>query len=109
MKFELGKCYKHPSGDAISIIGKVDTYIYGECFVAECTNMANLKAVGMDETSAENWVAINYTKFLDIMVGNTKAPQTIEPTTYDDRVQRKKGFRVVGNKKLDCLITEPKR
>ena len=68
MKFELGKCYKHPTGDAMSIVGKVDTYMYGECLVAECTDMAYLKPVGMDATHADNWVEISYAEFLDIMI-----------------------------------------
>lgn len=35
MKFEVGKCYVHTTGEKIRIIARVNTYFYGEGLLAE--------------------------------------------------------------------------
>ena len=39
----------------LSILGEVETTLYGKCLVAEESGSANLYPVGMDETNAVNW------------------------------------------------------
>ena len=55
MKFEVGKVYKHTSGQIMHIIGGLQTTLYGGSLVAECSGSANLKPVGQDENAAVNW------------------------------------------------------
>lgn len=59
MRFEIGKYYGHPTGEQISIVGEVNTTLYGTCLIAESNKTADLKPVGKDESNAENWVEIN--------------------------------------------------
>jgi hypothetical protein len=59
MQFEIGKYYTHPSGEQMSIVGEVETTLYGKCLIAESSGYADLKPVGKDESSAENWAEIS--------------------------------------------------
>ena len=95
MRFEIGKSYRHPCGNAMHMLCETDTYIYGTCLVAEDTDSPYLKPVGMDETSAENWECISYQEFLDILTGVKKQPQCIELTTYNNSIQC---FNCIANK-----------
>ena len=61
MKFEIGKVYKHSSGQIMAIVGKVNTTGYGECLVGECFDMVNLKPIGMDEDATQGWEEIEMT------------------------------------------------
>jgi hypothetical protein len=58
MKFEIGKFYKHTTGQQIAIVGEVETTMYGRCLVAECSDKADLLPVGADESHAENYSEI---------------------------------------------------
>jgi hypothetical protein len=59
MVFEQGKYYSHPSGEQMSIVGEVETTLYGKCLMAESNKYANIKPVGKDESNAENWSEIS--------------------------------------------------
>lgn len=54
MKFEIGKCYVHTTGEKIRIIARVNTYFYGEALLAE-TNEGNYYPVGENEDNTINW------------------------------------------------------
>lgn len=54
MKFEIGKCYVHTTGEKIRIIARVNTYFYGECLLAE-SETAKYDVVGENEDNAVNW------------------------------------------------------
>ena len=54
MKFELGKTYKHNSGEKMKIVGYALTHIYGECYVGE-NEYGELIPVGKEEDNAVNW------------------------------------------------------
>lgn len=56
MRFEIGKYYKHASGNMMRILGRVEgSTRYRNCLVGETLDSANFMPVGEDETSAENW------------------------------------------------------
>lgn len=55
MKFEVGKVYRHASGDLIHIIGGLRTTLHGGCLVAECSDSENLKPISQDEESLVGW------------------------------------------------------
>ena len=55
LRFELGKTYKHTSGNTMTIIGSLKTHIYDWTFVAELPD-GTLKPVGYtDDGYAQNW------------------------------------------------------
>lgn len=64
MVFELGKYYQHAGGQMISIVGIVNTTLYGRGFVAESTSTANLLPIGMDRDASANWHEITKGKWL---------------------------------------------
>ena len=55
--FEVGKYYKHSGGDGfLRIICKAKTTMWNDTLIAEeGGGSSGLRAVGKDETSAENW------------------------------------------------------
>jgi len=57
--FEIGKFYRHTTGEEISIIGKVDSTLYGTTLVAESNTYERFKAVGSDASSIDNWIEIS--------------------------------------------------
>lgn len=54
MKFEIGKCYVHTTGEKIRIIARVNTYFYGEGLLAE-SHSAYYYVVGENEDNTVNW------------------------------------------------------
>ena len=59
MKFELGKYYKHNTGEELHIVGIVETTLYGLGYAAETTTTPHeLKVVGMREDHATNYFEI---------------------------------------------------
>jgi hypothetical protein len=68
MVFEVGKFYRHTTGLEYSIIGKLETTMWGKTLIAE-TNSSDLEAVGEDmyatvnfeEISREEWMK-NFSK-----------------------------------------------
>lgn len=60
IKFEIGKYYKHNTGECLSILGEVKTTLYGECLVAESSECAYLKPVGKEKCHAVNYVEISH-------------------------------------------------
>jgi hypothetical protein len=62
--FELGKYYKHNTGEKSYMCGVVDTYTYGKCLVAE-DNLGNLNPVGNHKGATDNWYEITKEEFLD--------------------------------------------
>lgn len=66
MLFEVGKFYKHTSGEAIHIIAKIDTLTYGNCLVAEPAYQNGLLAIGTDEESTVNYTEITESEFKKI-------------------------------------------
>ena len=57
MTFEVGKTYQHSTGKKMTIIGKLETHIWGECFIGE-TSDGELVPVGESEENAINWVEV---------------------------------------------------
>lgn len=52
MVFEKGKYYRHSAGAEMSIVGEVETTLYGNCLVAENAGKScktDLSPVGRDE------------------------------------------------------------
>lgn len=64
MVFEIGKCYRHNGGEEISIIGELETTLYGKCLISESNRGWNLKPVGRDEDAAENWKEITVEEWM---------------------------------------------
>lgn len=65
MRFELGKYYRHTDGETIHIIGAVNTWAYGWCFIAENPWTSELKPVGYtDDTYAQNWEEVTVHDYL---------------------------------------------
>lgn len=65
-KFELGKCYKHSTGEEMYICGIAETMLYGTTFIAETNNGWNLKPITMnDKDACANWVEINKEEFFN--------------------------------------------
>ena len=64
MVFEVGKCYRHTTGEELQIVGQVDTTLYGNCLVAESSNSEDLKPVGKDESATDNWVEITQEEWM---------------------------------------------
>jgi len=58
MIFEIGKFYRHHGGREISIIGELNTTMYGLALIAEEAGSCDFYAVGRDETSTANWKEI---------------------------------------------------
>lgn len=59
MIFEVGKFYRHPTGEEMAVIGEAETTLYGKCLVAESNRSADLKPVGRHESHADNWSEIS--------------------------------------------------
>lgn len=57
MIFEVGKTYQHSTGKKMTIIGKLETHIWGECLIGE-TSDGELVPVGESEENAVNWVEV---------------------------------------------------
>ena len=74
MKFELGKCYQHTSGEMMSIIGKANTCLYGDVLVAETSDSSSLMPVGTDDDAAVNWSEITKGKWLSIFSREENLP-----------------------------------
>jgi hypothetical protein len=55
--FEIGKSYQHNTGKRMTIIGRLKTYLWGECLIGE-TDHAELVPVGEKEDNCVNWVEI---------------------------------------------------
>lgn len=51
MKFELGKKYRHASGEEISIVGTAYTAVYGLILIAEESTSWALKPVSIENTN----------------------------------------------------------
>lgn len=64
MKFEIGKFYRHTTGEELAILGEVETTLYGKCLVAESSDHVDLKPVGKDESNAENYVEITKNEWM---------------------------------------------
>ena len=54
MIFEVGKTYQHTTGVRMTIIGRLKTYIHGECLIGERDN-GELVPIGESEAHAFNW------------------------------------------------------
>ena len=63
MKFEIGKYYRHTTGFSLAIIGELETTLYGKALIAEGTD-GQLRAVGREEASAENYKEITKEEWL---------------------------------------------
>jgi len=64
MTFEIGKCYRHSTGIYMSIVGEVETTMWGTTLVAEATHdnyglvpvgKDPARAVGWEEVTEEEW------------------------------------------------------
>jgi hypothetical protein len=55
MIFEIGKTYRHSTGKKMTIIGKLETHIWGECLIGE-TSDGELVPVGELEEHTVNWI-----------------------------------------------------
>lgn len=64
MVFQIGKHYQHACGTMMSIIGEVNSTMYGKSLVAEEAMAPNFKPVGSDEDSAHGWYEITKGKWL---------------------------------------------
>lgn len=79
--FEIGKYYKHSSGQKMAIRGRLDTYFHGGCLVGEDGD-SSLLPVGSDTASTVNWYEISEKEWdaprdyvADVI------PAILEPTT----------------------------
>lgn len=59
MKFEVGKYYKHSTGELLHILDEVTSTLYGHCLVGESTRNYNLLPIGMDESNTMNYEEID--------------------------------------------------
>ena len=69
MIFEIGKYYRHSGGGVMHIVSSAKTTMYGWCLIAEEHGISNLKPVGSDEVSSQNWTE---TTEIDWMSGFSK-------------------------------------
>jgi hypothetical protein len=53
--FQIGKYYKHTSGQQMHIISAGKTTLYGWCLIAEKHGQGDLHPVGSDKGAAQNW------------------------------------------------------
>lgn len=58
MVFEIGKCYKHKTGEEIKVIGELETTLYGKALIAESGDSSLFSAVGRTEDCSVNWTEI---------------------------------------------------
>lgn len=58
MIFEVGKYYRHTTGEELSVVAEVDTTMYGRTLLAETNNSCGFLAVGSTEDHATNYVEI---------------------------------------------------
>lgn len=56
MIFEIGKCYQHSSGHKLRIIGRLNTYFWGDSVLIAETDEAKLIAVGETEDHSVNYI-----------------------------------------------------
>lgn len=62
MKFEIGKYYRHTTGHLLSILGEIETDMWGKTLVAESNRpraMTELTPVGSDAGAAVNYSEID--------------------------------------------------
>jgi hypothetical protein len=59
MIFEIGKFYKHRTGMMLSIVGRLNTTMFGDTLIAETDDNVNFQAVGSTEAYAENYREIS--------------------------------------------------
>lgn len=65
MRFEIGKYYKHTSGQIISIIGCVESTMYGKTLVAEHSDRPDFSPIGYNSDEyAQNWVEVDKEEWL---------------------------------------------
>ena len=55
--FEVGKRYKHNTGQEMSVLCKISTKIHGICLLGELDN-GSLVPIGMTEDNFVNWKEI---------------------------------------------------
>lgn len=65
MTFEVGKCYKHPSGEQIKIVADANTTLYGDCFIAESNKNHDLLPMGKEESFTVNWSEITEEQWME--------------------------------------------
>lgn len=63
-EFELGKFYKHTTGEKLYICDVVDTYAYGKALVGE-DEYGNLSPIGNHKYATENYHEITKEEFLN--------------------------------------------
>lgn len=91
MAFEIGKCYEHTCGEMISVVGKVETTLYGECLVAESNYGSDLKPIGTDDYATANWTEITKGRWLTSFSREDNLPPHFKETvlciqqTYPDK------------------------
>jgi hypothetical protein len=56
MVFEIGKYYRHTTGEMMAIRGELETTMWGKALIAESNQRSDLVPVGRDESSAVNWM-----------------------------------------------------
>lgn len=64
MKFKIGKCYKHATGDMLHIITEGNTCMYGSCLIGE-NELGDLVPVGKEEDNAINYIEISKDEFIN--------------------------------------------
>lgn len=66
MVFEIGKKYRHTTGTEISVVGRLQTTMYGNTLIAECVKtFEDLITVGSDESATANWSEITDKEWMD--------------------------------------------
>lgn len=66
MIFEIGKFYKHTSGKKISIVGCVETTMYGKTLIAEQCDHYDFTPVAYNSDDAtEGWIEINKDEWME--------------------------------------------
>ena len=68
-RFEVGKYYKHTTGDMLHILQYVDTTLYGRCLLAE-NEFGKLEAVGDQKDNAVNYKEIDSKEYYENFLKN---------------------------------------
>lgn len=59
MKLEIGKFYRHLTGQELAIVGEAETTMYGKVLVAETNRFGYLIPIGRGESNATNYKEIS--------------------------------------------------
>lgn len=59
MKFEVGKYYRHTTGQKLHVLGELETTMWGKTLIGESDWRSELIPVGQTDDNAVNWSEID--------------------------------------------------